>query len=70
MTSTQLRTLLKPPVRAESRRKATETINFRFHSFEDLTVLDASVVESEKQQNTLRSNVWSYFFILHAVGLK
>ena len=61
MSSTQLRTLLKPPARTDSQRKATETINLQFHCFEDLKALDASVVESEEQQNTLRSNVWSYF---------
>lgn len=62
MSSTQLRTLLKPPCRTDSQKKATETINLQFHCFEDLRALDASVIESERQQNTLRSNVWNYFW--------
>ena len=63
MSSTELKTLLKPPVRTESQKKATEAINVQFHSFEDLKALDASVVESERRQSILKSNVWSY--LLH-----
>ncbi|KAF8167795.1 TIP-1 family-domain-containing protein [Crassisporium funariophilum] len=57
MSSAHIRALLQPPQRKESQTKATETVNLRFHSVENLDDLESLLVESRLRKDELARNV-------------